>query len=241
MDIFKSWLVEKYIAHRGLHSSEVAENSLTAFSLAIEKNYPIEIDVQLISDGTVVVFHDEILSRSTGKDGYLKNLTKKELKKTFLKGTKDTIHTFEEVLKLVDGKIPLLIEIKNTQKVGELEAKVLDLLKNYKGEFAIQSFNPYVLMWFKQNAPEILRGQLSCSFKGEKMAFFKKFVLKRMLLNKSSKPNFISYCGQDLPNRFVKRYNKIPLLAWTIRSQEDYMKVVKYCDNIIFEDFEPTI
>ena len=241
-DIFKSWLVEMPIAHRGLHDKNTPENSLAAFSKAIEKGFAIELDVQLLADETVVVFHDNSLSRMTGNDGYIKFLNKNDLKVLKLKGTKEHIPTFEEVLKLVDGRTPLLIEIKNTQKVGKLEQKVIDLLKNYNGEFAVQSFNPFSLQYFKNHAPNILRGQLSGSFKGEKLAWFKKILLKRLAFNKNvSHPNFISYEYTALPNRYVKKYKDIPLLAWTLRSKEEYLKVVKYCDNIIFENFVPEI
>ena len=241
-DIFKSWLVETPIAHRGLHDKVSPENSLSAFSKAIEKGYAIELDVQLLSDDTVVVFHDESLSRMTGNDGYLKFLNKEDLKVLKLAGSKEHIPTFEEVLKLVDGRTPLLIEIKNQFKVGKLEQKVIDMLKNYKGEFAIQSFNPFSLQYFKNHAPNFPRGQLSGYFKGEKLAWIKKFLLKRMSFNKStSEPNFISYDASTLPNRFVRKFKKLPLLAWTVRSKEEYLKVIKYCDNIIFENFIPEI
>lgn len=241
-DIFKSWLVETPIAHRGLHDKTHPENSLGAFQRACESGYAIELDVQLLADETVVVFHDESLSRMTGNDGYLKFLNKEDLKVLSLGGTKEHIPTFEEVLALVDGKTPLLIEIKNQFKVGKLEQKVIDLLKDYKGEFAVQSFNPFSLNYFKHHAPSILRGQLSGYFKGEKLAYFKKFLLKRMAFNKNiSEPHFISYDATTLPNRFVKKYKNLPLLAWSVRSKEDYLKVVKHCDNIIFENFIPEI
>lgn len=238
MDIFNSFIVSRYIAHRGFHCASAPENSLAAFQNAIDAGFAIELDIQKISDGTIVVFHDESLSRMTGKDGYVRMLKKTDLKKFKLLGTDQTIPTFKETLKLIDGKVPLLIEIKNDGKVGEFEKDVLDALKSYKGEFAIQSFNPFVLLWFKQHAPNILRGQLSSFFKGEKMSFARRFVLKRMKFNKQTKPDFISYNANDLPNKFVKKYNNLPLLAWTIKSKEDFMKAVKHCDNMIFEGFD---
>lgn len=242
MEIFNSWLVKDYIAHRGLHTKELPENSLGAFANAIEFGYPIELDVQQIADGNIIVFHDYSLSRMTGRDGYTKNLTIGELSSYFLSKSEFTIPSLEEVLKFVDGQVPLLIEIKNEGKVGELESKLWDLLKNYKGEYAIQSFNPYSLEWFKNNAPHVWRGQLSTFFKKTNLPFLKRFVLKRMLLNKKvSCPHFISYDSKFLPNFYVKRYKKLPLIAWCITSQSDYMKIVKYCDNIIFENFEPKI
>lgn len=242
MDLFKSWIVEDYIAHRGLHNKEFPENSIPAFENAIKKGYPIELDVQLLSDNSVVVFHDSTLSRMTGQDGYIKNLTKDDLKNFKLNSTGYTIPLLEEVLKFVNGRTPLLIEIKNSGKVGKLESETYNLLKNYSGEYAIQSFNPYVLSWFKQNAPEVIRGQLSGSFKGEPLSFIKRFVLRNLLLNKKiSMPHFITYEAKSLPNLAVKRYKKLPLLAWTVRSQEEYIKLIKHCDNIIFENFEPKI
>ena len=242
MDLFNSWLVETPIAHRGLHDKDHPENSISAFARAIDEGYPIELDVQLIADGTVVVFHDESLSRLTDNDGYIKFLNKSDLDILTLKDSKEKIPTFEEVLKFVDGRVPLLIEIKNQGKVGQLEKNVIDLLKDYKGQYAVQSFNPYVLEYFNKHAPEIIRGQLAGFFRGEKLSFMKKYALKRMLLNKKiSKPNFISYEAKRVPNRFVRKYKNIPLLVWTITSQSEYLKVVKYCDNVIFEGFEPKI
>lgn len=242
MDLFKTWLVEVPIAHRGYHSKNIPENSLTAFSKAIEKGYAIELDVQLLSDGTVVVFHDESLARMTGNDGYLKYLRKEDLKALYLKDSKEHIPTFEEVLKLVDGKTPLVIEIKNKHKIGNLEQAVIDMLKNYNGEYAVVSFNPFSLGYFKQHAPQIVRGQTSGSLKNSGLSWLKRTWLKRLKFNaKVSQPHFISYEASELPNRFVKKYKNLPLLAWTVKSKEEYLKVVKYCDNIIFEKFDPEI
>lgn len=241
MSLFDSWLVNKYIAHRGYHNADAPENTLGAFELAIHNGYAIELDVQQISDGTVIVFHDSRLSRLTHKDGYVKNLKIEDLKDCHILNTEYTIPTLDEALAHIDGRTPILIEIKNNGKVGELESAVLKSLKEYKGEFAIQSFNPYVLEWFLNNAPHILRGQLSSYFKDTKMSLIKKHLLKRMAFNKKVKPDFISYNADDLPNHYVKKYKEIPLLAWTVRSQSEYLKIAGCCDNIIFENFEPSI
>jgi len=168
-NIFDSWLVTMPIAHRGLHDKERPENSLPAFQNAIDNGYAIELDVQMIADGTLVVFHDESLSRVTNNDGYLKFLNKSDLDVLYLCGTKEKIPTFEETLNLINGRTPILIEIKNRGKVGTLEKKVIEILKNYKGEFAIEAFNPYVLQYFANHAPEFLRGQLAGYLKKEKL------------------------------------------------------------------------
>ncbi len=241
MDLFKTWIVETPIAHRGLHSKGVPENSLSAFSKAIEKGFAIELDVQLLADKTVVVFHDESLARMTENDGYIKSLNKSDLKALTLKDSKEKIPTLEDVLKLVDGKVPLLVEIKNEHKVGELEQAVIDTLKNYKGEFAVQSFNPHSLAYFKEHAPNVLRGQLGEVTKSSKIGFLARIARKRLSNTNISQPNFISYNVKDLPNRYVNKHKDLPLIAWTVTSKSDYLSVVKKCDNVIFEDFEPEI
>ena len=239
-DIWSSFLVEKMVAHRGLWNKEYPENSLAAFKNAIENGYAIELDVHPIEDNTPVVFHDSKMSRMTGKDRYIQNITFDELSDIKLLDTDEKIPTLEEVLKMVNGKTPILIEIKNEQKVGEFEKRVLDLLKNYKGEYAIQIFNPYTLKWFYEHAPKIWRGQLASYFKGVKLGVFKKSILKRLGMKKYTHQNFVSYDINNLPNRFTKRL-EIPLLAWIVKKQEEYIKAVQYADNVIFEGFEPKI
>lgn len=246
MNIFDSWLCTKYIAHCGLHDENVPENSLLAFQKAIDNNYAIELDVRPLSDGTIVVFHDETLGRLTGRDGFISNYTYDDIKDLKLLKTNEHIPTLEEVLELVNGQTPLLIEIKNTGKVG-FEKNVWKLLSKYKGEYAVQSFNPYSLEWFKIHAPHVKRGQLSCLFKkgseeavSADLGFFKRLTLRRMLLNdKVSEPHFISYKACQLPNRFVRKYRELPVLAWGVKSSEAFAKVKKHCDNIIFDCFNP--
>lgn len=239
-DIWQSFIVQKMFAHRGLHDEKSPENSLSAFEKAIEKGYAIELDVNPIMDGTPVVFHDSKMSRMTGKDKYIQNISREEFNETTLLSSGEKIPTLEDVLKFVDGRTPLLIEIKNQQKVGELEKAVWEVLKNYKGKYAIQSFNPYTLQWFKNNAPKVWRGQLAGFFKGEKLSLFKKLVLRRLGMKKITEQNFVSYDLRNLPNRFVKHL-EIPLLAWTINNQEQYIKAVQIADNVIFQNCEPKI
>lgn len=239
MNIKDTWLCKQYIAHRGLHDETAPENSLAAFQKAIDANFAIELDVRPLADGTIVVFHDETLGRMTGADGFISNYTYDDIKDITLLKTNERIPTFAEVLSLVDGRVPILIEIKNRGKVG-FEKNVYKQLMKYKGEYAIQSFNPYSLEWFKLNAPHVTRGQLSSFFKNENLGFVKKFCLKRMLLNKKvSEPHFISYQVENIPNRYLKKYSDLPLLAWVVRSKEAQEKALKYCDNIIFENYNP--
>ncbi len=242
-DIFESWIVTRFIAHRGLHDKEAPENSLLSFKKAIERDYPIELDIQPIEDGTPVVYHDSTLMRLTGKDGYVKHIKdEKELKTYRLLDTTQTIPTLKETLDFVNGQVPLLIEIKNGNLSTSFEKRVYEILKDYKGEFAIMSFNPFSLRWFLQNAPEIKRGQLSSSLKNEKIGLLKRLFLRRIALSKkTANPDFIAYKWDEVPNRHLKKVKDLPLIVWPVQSQADYMKVVKYCDNIIFENFIPRI
>ncbi len=245
MDLFNSWLVHNYVAHRGLHDDKNPENSLGAFKKAVEKGYTIEFDLHPLADGTPVVFHDDTLKRMTNEDGYIKNIKDvKALKKLKLNGGDETIPTLEEALNLIAGKTPIIIEFKdfNSSPDTTFLKRVYEMLKTYNGDYAIMSFNPFILKWFKQNAPEVIRGQLASFFNDLDMGRIKKFALKRMLLNKHiSEPQFIAYKWDEVPNRFVKKFKNLPLLVWAVPSQQAYMKVVSHCDNIIFENFEPRI
>ena len=243
-NIFESWLVTTPIAHRGLFDNiKIPENSISAFSKAIDLNYPIELDIRMLSDNTIVAFHDEKLSRMTGADGYINNLTYPQIEHLKLLNTEDKIPTFKQILELVDGKVPLLIELKNTKKAGIFESKVAEMLKEYKGEFAVQSFNPRTVEWFKDNMPDVTRGLLSGYFEGSNLNFAEKFVLKRLKYAPFCKPHFINYDVNHLPNRFVKRkeFACLPLLAYTVKNEKQYLKSLKHCDNIIFEGFTPKI
>jgi glycerophosphoryl diester phosphodiesterase len=239
MNIKGSWLCRIPIAHRGLHTTEIPENSLNAFENAILHDYPIELDLRITDDDKLVVFHDESLKRMTDTNGYITNVKSADLKNYKFLGTNQTIPALEEALELISGKVPVLIEIKNACKVGSFEKKLLGVLNQYKGEFAVQSFNPYSLEFFKHKAPGILRGQIAAVFtKEEEHSWLRRFFLSRLKLNKFSKPDFISYRANNLPNPFVTK-SGLPVLAWTITSNGELEHVRDLCDNIIFEKFVP--
>ena len=147
----------------------------------------------------------------------------------------------KEVLDLVDGKVPLVIEIKNTTKVGNLEKKAFQLLKNYKGEFAIQSFNHLSLAWFRYKMPEIPRGMLSTFELGD-LNLIKSGIVKNYLLYPIVSPAYIGHDFNSLNSTVVgllKNHCKIPLIVWTIKDEEQYQEVSNYCENVIFEGFRP--
>ena len=242
MNINESWIASSPIAHRGLFNEEIPENSLAAFKNAIKHKCPIELDVTCLADGTPVVFHDEKLARMTGKDGFITNTSPEEISKITLLGTKEKIPTLAQALDTIDGKVPVLIEIKNFSKVGVLEKAVWKVLQNYKGEYAVESFNPYTLEWFKINAPKVKRGQLASFFKDKEITGIRRFSLKRMLFNKKvSEPNFIVYKAEDMPNKYVKKYfGKLPVIAYTIKNTEEEERISYFCNNIIFDSYTPS-
>ncbi len=234
------FLKNRPIAHRGLFNKEekIPENSIIAFKRAIEKDYPIELDVHLLKDGKLVVFHDDNLLRMTGVNRKIKECNFNEIKELKLDNTGYKIPLFKDVLELVSGKVPLLIEIKSDRKVGETEKVLLESLKDYKGEFAIQSFNPISLKWLKDNFPKVPRGQLASRFKNDKMCLLRKLFLKNMFLNFITKPDFISYSINDFPNKKLEKFKKNGglILGWTVKKVSDLEKNIEFFCNIIFEN-----
>ena len=231
------WLFNKPIAHRGLWGGDIIENSLPAYKNAVDNGYPIEIDLYSSSDGVIFSFHDDTLSRMTGADGKIFHKTASELKQLRLSGSEHQIPTFDEVLELVDGKVPLLIELKDQPNRNYVQI-VVERLKNYKGEFALQSFNPLLIKKVKAFAPEFIRGILGSDLKTDLLPAYKKFVVKNMPLNFLIKPDFISYDYKCLPLKkaLKKRY---PVISWTLTSQQDADKIKPHALNVIFEHFIP--
>ena len=235
-----NWLLDRPIAHRGFwgegdHGEPFcAENSLTAYQRAIEHNYNIEIDVHLLPDGNFAVFHDGSLKRVCGVDGKVNKLTTAELKNYHLSGTEDTIPTLQEVLDLVNGQVGLLIEMKDYfDSKGVMCAKLYEALKDYKGNYAIQTFNFQVggtLKWWRDHTKDIPLGVLSLKIAN--------CILPSIV--KKCAVDFIAYDVNGFPNKFIqkKQTEGIKLLSWTIRSKALHEKAVaNKVDNIIFDTY----
>lgn len=225
------FLKNGFIAHRGIFDNKVVpENSIKAFKEAISNNYIIELDVHLTKDERVVVFHDDTLKRMTNKNGNIKDYTFEELRKTKLLDTNYTIPSLIEVLELVNGKVPLLIELKYDVKRHKLEKKLIELLDKYNGKFAIQSFSPSIVRYFKVNRKNYIRGLLVSSRRDNVL----EKISNSMIFVPYCKPDFLSV-QKDLYNstRVKKFKNKKPVLAWTIKSKEDVKKYKDCFDNII--------
>lgn len=231
-------------AHRGLHGNGVAENSMTAFRKALEKGYGIELDLHLLKDGNLAVFHDNALKRTTGADGIVEDLTTEELKLYNLENTDDTIPTFKEVLELYNGAAPLIIELKANKNQAALAKAATDALKDYNGAYCIESFDPRCILWLKKNRPEIIRGQLSQNFfkTDDKLNFIIKFLLTNNLLNFITKPDFVAYNfahRKVLATKLCEKLWKMQMVGWTIRTKETQKQAKAENWLSIFEYFLP--
>ena len=232
-------------AHRGLYKTgEIPENSTAAFALAIRQGYGIELDLHLLADGELAVIHDDTLSRTTGLEGKVKELTADKLCECCLEGTKWTIPTFKEVLQQVDGQVPLIIELKSEGNTEALCKAVVKALRGYRGAYCIESFDPRVVFWFRKNRPEITRGQLSKNFIKEptEHKFPVRFILTTLLCNFLTNPDFIAYNfahRNDLCNVIATRLWKLQPVSWTINNKRDGVKAKKEGSIIIFENYLP--
>jgi glycerophosphoryl diester phosphodiesterase len=238
-----AWLVAVPIAHRGLHDATRPENSLAAIDAAIRQGFPVEIDVQTSADGRAVVFHDWNLHRLTGLDARVKFTNAADIARLRLAGGSEPVPFLEDVLELVSGRQPLIIEIKNRKRPCALEPEVSRILREYRGPVAIHSFNPFSLGWFRQNHPGLCRGQISCSFDTDDMAGWKKFILAHYGMNWMSRPHFISHHWKQLPAIvpiLLRGFMQLPLLTWTVRSQQEQASALQYAENVFFEGYLPS-
>ncbi len=241
--------VGKNFAHRGLHTEDKAipENSLAAFDAACRKGYGSELDVQLSADGKVFVFHDDTLGRVTGAPGVAEDQPWDYLKDLKLCGTDETIPLFRDVLETVDGRTPLIVEFKATDRYPELCEKALDLLLESREktglDFCVESFDPRIVRWFKEHAPLIVRGQLSAPAENLVPADAKPvkkaeaFVCANLLTNFLTRPNFIAYRVGPKPFPVaVCRKLGAPLVVWTSLDPAEE----ETADCVIFQFYEPS-
>ena len=192
---------------------------MKAFRLAVEKGYGIELDVQLSADGVPVVFHDNTLARMCGVNRRVRELTLAELKALSLGGTEERIPTFQEFLEMVDGRVPLIVEIKMEKWDARIPAAANELLKEYKGPYCIESFHPGALVWYRKHRPDVFRGQLCTNFNKEHMNHsLPYFLLGKMLTNIAARPDFIAYNWKyrnDLSRRICcDLYHDVYLFPW---------------------------
>ncbi len=231
----------RQVAHRGLHDRElgIPENSLPAFARAVEHGKAIELDLHATADNRLVVLHDFQLKRMTGVPGIVEEWTLEDLRKLRLQGTDAQIPTLDEVLELVNGRVPLLLEIKSERlgEVGRLEPVLMKRLASYQGEFILEAFNPEVLVWLHRHAPQYIRGQLG-NLDDENRQF--KFYSRHLMFNPLSRPDFIAFDIQkiDYKLRLACKKHGLPLLGWTIRTEAELKKADRLCDGVIYEHLE---
>lgn len=233
-------------AHRGLHNnaSDAPENSMAAFRKAVQAGFGIELDIQLTKDRIPVVFHDFTLQRVCGEEGRVSDYTYEELQRFHLFSSQQTIPKLEDVLGLVNGKVPLIIELKIEFLDNSLCPIADQILSRYEGAYCIESFNPMGVYWYRRNRPEILRGQLSDGFlkEGEYTGFMY-WILQNLLMNCLGKPDFIAYNHKyagNLSRKLCHGLYRGLAAAWTIKSEEELERAQKHFDIFIFDSFLPT-
>ncbi len=232
-------------AHRGLHDSARPENSLAAFRAAVEHGFGMELDVHLLKDGTLAVIHDSLLKRTTGAEGRVEDLTEAELSGYFLQGTDQTIPTLPQVLDLVQGSVPLIIELKSADNnYAALSKTACDLLDRYTGPYCMESFDPRCVLWLKKNRPQIIRGQLVENFLNTNVSvsWFSRLLMTCQLGNFLIQPDFVAYKYSDrknLSNFLVRKLWKVQGISWTLKTPEEYRTATDEGYLPIFENFIP--
>jgi len=242
------WLTARPIAHRGLHdlSRGVLENTLPAVAAAAEAGYAIEIDLQPSGDGEAMVFHDPTLDRLMSAQGRIVDRSAAELATLGFKADPGLrIPRLAEVLDVVAGRVPLIIEIKSDlDREGVLERRLLTLLGRYTGPVGVMSFNPRSLTLLRDLDPDIPRGILSMAYTDErsraKLSRSRRFMLRHLLHAGHTRPDFVAYDVRALPAPAplaLKRLFGLPLLTWTVRDEGERQRAARWADQIIFEGF----
>jgi glycerophosphoryl diester phosphodiesterase len=242
-----AWLTACPIAHRGLHDAAhgVIENTATAFAAAIAGGYGIECDLQISADGEAMVHHDDALGRLTDGSGALREMSAADLKRTPFRATADRMMTLGDLLDLVAGRVPLVIELKSRfdgdLRLAERTAK---LLAGYNGPAAVMSFDPTPIIALRRLAPRLVRGIVAerryAPPEWKHLSAAQRFALPLLLHGWRSRPDFIAYRVDDLatlPPRLARGLFGLPLLTWTVRTEAQRTLAARYADQAIFEGF----
>jgi len=242
------WL-KRPIAHRGLHDAAkgIAENSASSVRAAIGGGLAIEVDLQCAADHMPIVFHDATLDRLTVEKGPVAALSAEALAQIPLRNSPDRILSFPALLALVNGYVPLILEIKSTwTREGVFERNIAKLLETYSGPVAVMSFDPYCVAAFRDVAPQLPRGLVAERFDDRKhwaqLSPWQRFRMRHLLTAAVARPNFIAYDIRALPAvapLLARFLFGLPLLTWTVRTKEERERAVRYADAMIFEGIAP--
>ena len=241
----------RYFAHRGLHENgtDKPENSLAAIRAAADAGFGIEMDVQVTKDGVPVVFHDFLLRRMCGQKGKVCDYTLAELRRFRLLDSRERIPTFAQALRAVGGRVPLIVELKVEYADLRVCFAADRLLRKYKGVYCIESFNPLVLLWYRKNRPDVMRGQLSDGFVHQKEfrtpgMLAPGLFIQFLLTNCVTRPDFIAYnlkYRKNLSRRLVRRLFRGKEAAWTVKSEKYLRMAEPGFDVFIFDSFLPRV
>lgn len=233
-------------AHRGLHDKAqgIPENSLTAFRRAVDHGFGAELDIHLLKDGSLAVFHDSSLQRICGVEGKIEDLTAQDLKKYHLLGTEETIPLFTDVLALFADKTPLIVELKVVDdNAAALTDAAMAVLRNWNGTYCVESFHPAAIRHMKQHYPDVIRGQLSENFfHNRKMSIPTAFLATFLLTTAFTRPDFIAYSYRDRKNislRLMRKLYGVHEVGWTIRDPSVMAQLEQDGVTPIFENFIP--
>jgi glycerophosphoryl diester phosphodiesterase len=229
------------LAHRGLHGGGVPENSLAAFAAAAEAGYGIELDVRLTLDRIPVVLHDAQLARVTGQGGRVRDLRYEDLARRRLRGSQEHVPTLDEVLRLVAGRVPVMVEIKSHLSAARISPAVADVLDVHQHEICVASFNPRALAWFRRHRPQVPRVLTASSLHGMPLPRVVRRRLARLRQLALLQPAAVSYELAGLPSPVTDRWRQLGgvLVAWTVRDTAALERARDLADNVIFERVRP--
>jgi len=242
------WL-KRPIAHRGLHDAAygIVENSASAVEAAIAKDFAVEVDLQCAARNAPIVFHDRTLDRLTAETGPVAAREAADLCRIPLHNSSDCILSLDRLLKLVKGRVPLLIEVKSTWSGDHgYEQSIADALGRYNGHVAVMSFDPECVAAFRRVAPSLSRGLISERFEDKHywphLSAWQRFAMRHLLTAAFARPHFIAYDIRALPALapgIAHDVFRLPLLTWTVRSEADKANAQLFADAMIFEEIEP--